>query len=150
MDMFDGIWIPLVTPFKGTAVDHAALRRLVQHLAAQGVAGFAACGSTGEAAMLGEDEQAAVLATTAFSALAADTKDPVEARKAIFKDYKKVFGQGMGAVMKGEKPYNKDEFAKLAEQMVERHAHVVVPHVGVVAGAGEEGGEGGEIGRAHV
>ena len=25
----------------------------------------------------------------------------------------------MGAVMKGEKPYNKDEFAKLAEQMVE-------------------------------
>ena len=62
---------------------------------------------------------AAVLATTAFSALAADTKDPVEARKAVFKDYKKVFGQGMGAVMKGEKPYNKDEFAKLAEQMVE-------------------------------
>lgn len=62
---------------------------------------------------------AAVLATTAFSAVAAEAKDPVEARKAIFKDYKKVFGQGMGAVMKGEKPYNKDEFAKLAEQMVE-------------------------------
>lgn len=32
---------------------------------------------------------AAVLATTAFSALAAEAKDPVEARKAIFKDYKK-------------------------------------------------------------
>ena len=62
---------------------------------------------------------AAVLATTAFSAVAAEAKDPVEARKAMFKDYKKVFGQGMGAVMKGEKPYNKDEFAKLAEQMVE-------------------------------
>ncbi len=61
---FDGIWIPLVTPFQGAEVDHAALRRLVQHLAAQGVAGFVACGSTGEAAMLGEAEQACVLATT--------------------------------------------------------------------------------------
>ncbi|MES2715623.1 MAG: 4-hydroxy-tetrahydrodipicolinate synthase [Pseudomonadota bacterium] len=61
---FDGIWIPLVTPFQAAEVDHAALRRLVQHLAAQGVAGFVACGSTGEAAMLGEAEQACVLATT--------------------------------------------------------------------------------------
>ena len=62
---------------------------------------------------------AAVLATVAFSAVAADGKDPLEARKAVFKEYKKVFGQGMGAVMKGEKPYNKDEFAALAVQMVD-------------------------------
>lgn len=65
---FAGIWLPLVTPFKaggagaGT-VDHAALARLVRHLAAQGAAGFVACGSTGEAAMLDEAEQQAVLAT---------------------------------------------------------------------------------------
>src|SRR5690606_18885119 len=39
-----GIWIPLVTPLAGGGVDHAALVRLVQHLAAQGVAGFVACG----------------------------------------------------------------------------------------------------------
>lgn len=61
---FNGIWVPLVTPFEDGAVDHAALHRLVQHLAAQGVAGFVACGSTGEAAMLTDAEQAAVLATT--------------------------------------------------------------------------------------
>ncbi len=61
---FNGIWVPLVTPFRDSAVDHAALRRLVLHLAAQGVAGFVACGSTGEAAMLTDAEQAAVLATT--------------------------------------------------------------------------------------
>ncbi len=61
---FLGIWVPLVTPFQNGAVAHAALRRLVQHLAAQGVAGFVACGSTGEAAMLTEAEQAGVLATT--------------------------------------------------------------------------------------
>lgn len=61
---FQGIWVPLVTPFQDGAVDHAALRRLVQHLAAQGVAGLVACGSTGEAAMLTDAEQASVLATT--------------------------------------------------------------------------------------
>jgi 4-hydroxy-tetrahydrodipicolinate synthase len=61
---FNGIWVPLVTPFRAGAVDHAALRRLVQQLAMQGLAGFVACGSTGEAAMLTDAEQAAVLATT--------------------------------------------------------------------------------------
>ena len=65
---FDGIWLPLVTPFKHGAVDHPALHRLVQHLAALGVAGFVACGSTGEAAMLDDAEQASVLATTLAAA----------------------------------------------------------------------------------
>ncbi len=70
---FHGIWVPLVTPFRDGAFDHAALRRQVQHLSAQGVAGFVACGSTGEAAMLTDAEQAAVLAT----ALAAAGGKPV-------------------------------------------------------------------------
>ena len=61
---FSGIWIPLVTPLRDGRPDRAALARLVEHLAAQGVAGFVACGSTGEAAMLDAGEQAAVLATT--------------------------------------------------------------------------------------
>jgi 4-hydroxy-tetrahydrodipicolinate synthase len=61
---FRGIWIPLVTPFRQGRVDKAALARLVGHLAAHGVAGFVACGSTGEAAMLDPDEQDLVLATT--------------------------------------------------------------------------------------
>ena len=65
---FSGIWVPLVTPFCNGQVDQAALHRLVQHLAAQGVAGFVACGSTGEAAMLDEAEQDAVLATTLAAA----------------------------------------------------------------------------------
>jgi hypothetical protein len=65
---FRGIWIPLVTPFRQGRVDRTALARLVGHLAAQGVAGFVACGSTGEAAMLDPDEQDAVLATTLHAA----------------------------------------------------------------------------------
>lgn len=63
-----GIWIPLVTPFRDDRVDLPALSRLVRHLAAQGVAGFVACGSTGEAAMLDPAEQASVLATTLAAA----------------------------------------------------------------------------------
>ena len=61
---FSGIWIPLVTPLRSGSVDEPALARLVRHLAAQGVAGFVPCGSTGEAAMLSPDEQQQVLAAT--------------------------------------------------------------------------------------
>jgi 4-hydroxy-tetrahydrodipicolinate synthase len=58
---FQGVWIPLVTPFAQDRVDMAALRRLVRHYVAAGVDGFVACGSTGEAAALDENEQLAVL-----------------------------------------------------------------------------------------
>jgi 4-hydroxy-tetrahydrodipicolinate synthase len=62
-----GIWVALVTPFHDAAashaVDHAALRRLVQHLKQAEVSGLVALGSTGEAAALDEAEQNAVLHT---------------------------------------------------------------------------------------
>jgi 4-hydroxy-tetrahydrodipicolinate synthase len=60
---FSGLWIPLVTPFHGDAVDHPALARLVKHYVAAGVNGFVACGSTGEAAALDKSEQLAALDT---------------------------------------------------------------------------------------
>src|SRR5438093_4224479 len=58
-----GIWVPLVTPFEGGAVDHAGLRRIVVRCAGAGVAGFVACGSTGEPWALDDTEQQAVLQT---------------------------------------------------------------------------------------
>jgi 4-hydroxy-tetrahydrodipicolinate synthase len=58
---FDGIWVPLVTPFRGDGVDLAALQRLAQHLISQGVDGLVVCGTTGEPATLSETEQDAVL-----------------------------------------------------------------------------------------
>lgn len=61
--IYDGIWLPLVTPFRNDEVDHAALRRLVGHYRDSGLAGFVVCGSTGEAAALDEAEQLAVLDT---------------------------------------------------------------------------------------
>jgi 4-hydroxy-tetrahydrodipicolinate synthase len=61
--VFCGLWIPLVTPFQDGAVDHPALAALTSRLAQQGVSGFVACGSTGEAAALDKAEQLAVLET---------------------------------------------------------------------------------------
>lgn len=62
---FSGLWIPLVTPFDAAdRVDHGALAALVRNLRGRGIAGFVACGSTGEAAALSPEEQLAVLDTT--------------------------------------------------------------------------------------
>lgn len=61
---FQGVWVPLVTPFaRDAAIDGQALRRLVRHYAAAGVHGLVVCGSTGEAAALDDAEQLAVLDT---------------------------------------------------------------------------------------
>lgn len=61
--VFNGLWIALVTPFKDGAVDHPALAALTARLRAEGVSGFVACGSTGEAAALDKAEQLQVLET---------------------------------------------------------------------------------------
>ncbi|MCL9842878.1 dihydrodipicolinate synthase family protein [Ralstonia solanacearum] len=63
---YAGIWVPIVTPFLDNAarsVDHGALYALVSHYRAEGIAGFVACGSTGEAAALTDQEQADVFNT---------------------------------------------------------------------------------------
>ena len=60
---FSGVWIPVVTPFRDHRVDHAALAALVKRLAADGVAGFVVCATTGEAPLLSDDERVAVLGT---------------------------------------------------------------------------------------
>lgn len=61
MSAFQGIWVPIVTPFHNGAIDFASLRRLVGHLLEKGIAGIVVCGTTGEAAALGKHEQLAVL-----------------------------------------------------------------------------------------
>lgn len=61
--VFSGLWIALVTPLKDGAVDHPALATLTARLRAEGVSGFVACGSTGEAAALDKAEQLQVLET---------------------------------------------------------------------------------------
>jgi 4-hydroxy-tetrahydrodipicolinate synthase len=58
-----GVWIPIVTPFRDQRVDHEALAALARRLAADGVAGFVVCATTGEAPLLSDDERVAVLRT---------------------------------------------------------------------------------------
>ncbi|GCB04068.1 4-hydroxy-tetrahydrodipicolinate synthase [Ralstonia sp. SET104] len=68
---YAGIWVPIVTPFAddvARSVDYGALYTLVARYRAQGVAGFVACGSTGEAAALTDQEQADVLDTVRAAA----------------------------------------------------------------------------------
>lgn len=61
MTSFTGIWVPLVTPFRNGNIDFPALQKTAQHLLASGISGLVACGTTGEAAALTEDQQLAVL-----------------------------------------------------------------------------------------
>lgn len=68
---YTGIWVPIVTPFaddSARSVDYGALYTLVARYRALGVAGFVACGSTGEAAALTDQEQADVLDTVRAAA----------------------------------------------------------------------------------
>lgn len=61
MSSFQGIWVPVVTPFQGGAIDFIGLHRLVSHLLEKHVAGIMVCTTTGEAASLSRQEQLAVL-----------------------------------------------------------------------------------------
>lgn len=61
MRSFDGIWIPLVTPFYDGKIDFPALQALARSMVDAGVSGLVACGSTAEAAALDDGEQLAVL-----------------------------------------------------------------------------------------
>ncbi|KAA0980455.1 4-hydroxy-tetrahydrodipicolinate synthase [Pseudomonas sp. ANT_H12B] len=61
MSSFQGIWVPLVTPFHNGAIDFVGLGRLVAHLLEKGVDGIVVCGTTAEAAALSKHEQLAVL-----------------------------------------------------------------------------------------
>lgn len=63
MTRFTGIWVPLATPFRAGAIDLPALQAYARKLAGAGISGLVACGTTGEAAALDEDEQLALRPT---------------------------------------------------------------------------------------
>jgi 4-hydroxy-tetrahydrodipicolinate synthase len=58
---FEGIWVPIITPFRDGCVDFEALQRLASDLVNSGIRGLVVCGTTGEACHLDDKEQAAVL-----------------------------------------------------------------------------------------
>ena len=60
---FEGIWVPIITPFRDDAIDHGALAGLARYLATHGIAGLVAGATTGEGTLLRRGEQEAVFAT---------------------------------------------------------------------------------------
>ncbi|HKT93379.1 MAG TPA: 4-hydroxy-tetrahydrodipicolinate synthase [Paraburkholderia sp.] len=59
--MFEGIWLPIVTPLCNGEVDIPALERLTDAYASRGVTGIVALSTTGEAALLSDVERVSVL-----------------------------------------------------------------------------------------
>jgi 4-hydroxy-tetrahydrodipicolinate synthase len=61
----NGIWLPLVTPFRDGALDETSLRRMVRHYAAQPVDGLILAATTGEGLTIDEDETERLVQTAA-------------------------------------------------------------------------------------
>jgi 4-hydroxy-tetrahydrodipicolinate synthase len=51
-----GLWLPLVTPFRDGALDEVSLRRMVRHYLGQPVDGFILAATTGEGLTIDEEE----------------------------------------------------------------------------------------------
>ena len=68
--MIEGIWVPLITPFRAGRIDDCSLSRLIEHLVEEGVHGLVAAATTGESALLSDSEilQVATLARRAAAA----------------------------------------------------------------------------------
>ena len=54
----EGLWLPLVTPFRDGALDERSLRRMVRHYLGEGVDGMILAATTGEGLTIDEDETA--------------------------------------------------------------------------------------------
>lgn len=72
-----GVWLPLVTPFRDGAIDEASLRRLVLHYAAERLDGLILAATTGEGLALDEDEVERLVALTAEALAVAGRRLPV-------------------------------------------------------------------------
>jgi 4-hydroxy-tetrahydrodipicolinate synthase len=68
MDLFTGIWLPLITPFRDGRVDTPALENLTDLAARAGCRGVVLCGTTGEPATLTPQEKRGLLAAVRASA----------------------------------------------------------------------------------
>jgi 4-hydroxy-tetrahydrodipicolinate synthase len=52
----EGIWLPLITPFRDDAIDESSLRRMIRHYAAAPIDGFILAATTGEGLTLDDAE----------------------------------------------------------------------------------------------
>lgn len=60
----NGVWVPVITPFKEEKVDFTSYKRLVQHYINEGVSGIMPTATTGEVPTLSEQEYEEIIAKT--------------------------------------------------------------------------------------
>ena len=61
----EGLWLPLITPFRDGALDERSLRRMARHYLGQPVDGIILAATTGEGLTIDEDETERLVATVA-------------------------------------------------------------------------------------
>ncbi len=66
--LIEGLWLPLVTPFRDGALDERSLRRLARHYLGQPVDGMILAATTGEGLTIDEDETERLTAIVATEA----------------------------------------------------------------------------------
>jgi 4-hydroxy-tetrahydrodipicolinate synthase len=73
----NGLWLPLITPFRDGELDEKSLRRLVQHYAAQPIDGLVLGATTGEGLTLDDDEVERLVMVTAAETARARKQIPI-------------------------------------------------------------------------
>ena len=63
-NLLQGLWLPLVTPFRNGELDEPSLRRIVRHYAASPIDGLILAATSGEGMSLGSDELERLVAAT--------------------------------------------------------------------------------------
>ena len=66
-NLYRGIWVPMITPFKNGDVDYDAAALFAHHLVDAGVHGLVVCGTTGEGSALSVREKARILDTVTLA-----------------------------------------------------------------------------------
>src|SRR5205807_3291792 len=65
MSSIQGLWLPLITPFRDGALDEISLRRVVRHYRGQPVDRFILAATTGEGLTIDEEETERLVAIVA-------------------------------------------------------------------------------------
>ena len=72
-----GLWLPLITPFRDGELDEASLRRLVRHYAAGPVDGFILAATSGEGMSLRADELERLVTVTRSELSGSESRMPI-------------------------------------------------------------------------
>jgi len=60
----EGIWLPIITPFKNDEVDYDSYKRLIDYYIAKGITGLIPLGTTGESSTTSEEEYENIIERT--------------------------------------------------------------------------------------